>query len=123
VSSLSSGAVSRDVLAWLDATNQSALAPVVVRTGVHCIEASKDESYHRLEFHLDGVGGKPRVVVYVTLAPATSMFHPPSSASELFHRKRVTQFQVWVEGPHQQHAGNVVAYRSRAPLPSCGVVG
>ena len=120
LSLLASGSLEGEHLLWLDAANQSELAPIVMLTGIHCIDPSREESYHQLQFQLASPGRTSRVVAYVTLTPATSMFHPPSSVFELFHGRNVTQFHVWEEGTNHQQ-GTVVAYRSREPLPGCGV--
>jgi hypothetical protein len=124
VSALRSGRLNEDTLAWLSAANRSDLVPIFFRSGIHCLDPSKEESYHRLELYAERYSGTiTRVVIWVTLVPAVSMFDQPASVVDLLRDREVTQFQVWSEGPRHDHPGEVISYKARAPLPGCGVVG
>ena len=116
---ISTGSLDGMDLEWLDAANQSELGPIIFTTGIHCLDPSEEETYHRLQLQLDKQGVLSRVVTYLTLSPGHSKFQPPQRPSDLFRDQRVTQYHVWIEGPDHLHPGTVVAYKSRDPLPEC----
>ena len=99
------------------------LEHIFFTTGIHCIEPSRSESYHWVQFNVEGTENTYRQIFAVTLEPAASMFESPENLADLFRGKTVTQYYSWAELAENTKGGRVVGYRSRVSVTGCGVEG
>lgn len=99
------------------------LEHIVFTTGIHCIEPSSSESYHWIQFNVEGTKNPYRQGFAVTLKPAVSMFESPEDLADLFRGRTITQYYSWAEFPESIEGVRVQGYRSRVLISGCGVEG
>ena len=81
------------------------LEHIVVTTGIHCVEPSKSESYHWVQFNVEGTEGTYRQIFAFTLEPGMFMFGSPENLADLLQGKTITQYYSWAEFPKNVNGG------------------